>query len=407
MATAEVKALNAILKTADRSALYGSGVDDLFGSYGDVWEHIKDYHSRYNALPSIDSVVEKFPDFEVAEVDSNARYYMDNLKAEFRRNRIERILTMAGKELSPETSESTLTKLLTSLGQLHKYSNSGRALDLMDFDTVEQRHAETRRKAAEMGGTPGVPTGIDLVDSCMVLGMQAGDVTSIIGYPGRGKSAVAALITAKVMTSGFKPLVISAEMTAEAVQDRVYTILGKGTFSNSELMLGQMDIDDFRSFKTDHEKCRGLVLDDMGDGVITPNSIRAQFDLHHPDIIILDYMQLLYDNRMTDDMTGRMRNLSMEIKQLAKACAVPVIVISSATPPDGGRVDGPPNVERTAWSRQLSYDSTVCMAVHRIEGTNFYHIVCAKNRYGPMFEGYLEWDMDRGIITERFDIEED
>ena len=99
-----------------------------------------------------------------------------------------------------------------------------------------------------------------------------------------------------------------------------------------------------------------------------------------------------------------MRNLSLEIKSLANYCNVPIVVISSATPPDGGKVDGPPNVERSAWSRQLAYDSTVSIAIHRHDDTNMYQIECAKNRYGPLFSGFLEWDMDSGQYEEKFDL---
>jgi hypothetical protein len=112
-------------------------------------------------------------------------------------------------------------------------------------------------------------------------------------------------------------------------------------------------------------------------------------------------LQLFHDNRHTDDMTGRMRNLSLEIKDTSNQTAVPFVVISSATPPDGGKVDGPPNVERSAWSRQLAYDSTVSFAIHRLDDSNIYQIEAAKNRYGPLFSGFVEWDMDRGIYEER------
>jgi hypothetical protein len=108
---------------------------------------------------------------------------------------------------------------------------------------------------------------------------------------------------------------------------------------------------------------------------------------------------------MTDEMTPRMRNLSLEIKALANYTNIPIVVISSATPPDGGKVDSPPNVERSAWSRQLSYDSTLCVAIHRYDDSNTYQIQCAKNRYGPLFDGFLEWDMDRGTYEEKFDLD--
>jgi hypothetical protein len=103
-------------------------------------------------------------------------------------------------------------------------------------------------------------------------------------------------------------------------------------------------------------------------------------------------------------MTARMRNLSLQIKDVSNQTSTPFIVISSATPPDNGKIDGPPNVERSAWSRQLAYDSTVSLAIHRHDG-NIYEVAAAKNRYGPLFNGFLEWDMDRGTYEEKFELE--
>ena len=171
-------------------------------------------------------------------------------------------------------------------------------------------------------------------------------------------------------------------------------------------MLGNVNVDDFREFSNKFEGMEDFayIVDGNGEREMTPNFIRGKIDQHRPDFVVLDYLQLFHDNRLTDDMTGRMRNLSLELKALSNFTKIPFVVISSATPPDGGKVDGPPNVERAAWSRQLSYDSTVCIAVHRHEGTNIYQVEGAKNRYGPLFSGFLEWDIDRGTYQERFDL---
>ena len=37
--------------------------------------------------------------------------------------------------------------------------------------------------------------------------------------------------------------------------------------------------------------------------------------------------------------------------------------------------------------------------------TNIYQIECAKNRYGPLFSGFLDWDIDRGRYEEKFELD--
>lgn len=404
--TAEVKALNAILKNGDKQAMYSANMDDLFTAYGDVWTFAKEYANKYNDVPSFDVIKDRFPDLDDVKVGNQSGHYIDDLKNEYIQNRLESVLTTAGmkmKEISPlEVKE----RLQTALAKLDRFSANSRDLVITDFENAARRYEEVRERSIAMGGTPGVPTGVDFVDASMVLGMQPGDVMAILGYPARGKSAFGGLLAANAISKGYKPLIVSMEMSAEAVQDRIFTILGSGLFSNSNLMLGNVNHDDFREFGQNFDNRLGWIVDGNDSGEVTPNFIRGKIDQHHPDFVVLDYLQLFMDNGRTEAMTPRMMNLSLQIKQLAKATGIPIVVISSATPPDGGRIDGPPNVERSAWSRQLSYDSTVCFAIHRHDGTNFYEISCEKNRYGPLFWGILDWDMDAGIITERDDIEE-
>lgn len=402
----EVKVLNAVLKSGDKGTLFAPSVDDLFTVYGDVWNYTKEYHDKYGEMPSFDLIQERFPgEVEDVKVPGQTKHYVDSLRAEFIEQRVENLLTRAGQELTNGTSAGEVkAKLQEALGKLDRFSSTARDLNIMDMDAAKTRYDEVRERAIQMGGTPGVPTGIDFIDACMPLGMQAGDVISLLGYPARGKSALATLITAKNIVKGYKPLLFSREMSAEAVQDRIFTVMGSGLFSNSDLMLGNVNPDEFGSFAS-RNKGEGYIVDGNGVGDMTPNFMRGKIDQHRPDYVVMDYLQLFQDNKLTDDMTGRMRNLSLEIKALANYCQIPFIVISSATPPDGGKVDGPPNVERSAWSRQLSYDATVSIAIHRHDDTNLYQIECAKNRYGPLFSGFLDWDMDRGTYEEKFELE--
>lgn len=396
----EVKVINAVLKNGDKNALFGHSVDDLFTSYGDVWAHIKDYHDKYGTLPSFDLVQDKY-ELDDVEVKGKTQYYVDSLRDEYMKNRVETIVTKAALAMKTASPQEVKEKLQEALGRLDRFQSTARDLSITDFDAAERRYEEVRERAERMNGTPGIPTGIDFIDACMPLGMQGGDVMSIIGYPARGKSILATMFSANAIVKNYSPLVFTREMSAEAVQDRIFTVLGSGLFSNTDLMLGMYNKDDYRTFADRLKDApKAYIVDGNGSGDMTPNFMRGKIDQHRPDFVVLDYLQLFQDNRKSEDMTPRMRNLSLEIKDLANQADIPIVVISSATPPDGGKVDGPPNVERSAWSRQLAYDSTVSFAVHRHDDSNMYQIECAKNRYGPLFSGFLNWDVDKGTYEE-------
>ena len=60
---------------------------------------------------------------------------------------------------------------------------------------------------------------------------------------------------------GFKPMIVSLEMSPETMRDRLYTIMGEGTFRNSDLARGNVNSDDFRSWsKRNFEDKNGFII---------------------------------------------------------------------------------------------------------------------------------------------------
>lgn len=405
MANTELLAINSITKNKEVGVLFGESIDELMVNYGDVWDWIKKYYTKYRSVPDLDLVKETFPDVDEVDVNGATSYYVDSLRNEFLHNRMEQIIIKSAQALQDNSAPvEVMDKLQRSVAKLNRFTGTAKDIDIMDFEQAEQSYENLREKAAAMGGVPGIPTGLAFIDSVCPRGLQGGDIFTIIGYPARGKSAMVSLLAANAYSLGYKPMIASLEMSADAVRDRIYTVLGSGLFSNSDLMIGNVDADKFRTFASQNKRDSGIIVVENDSGnVMTPNVLQAKIDQHKPDIVFMDYQQLFYDNAKTQDMTGRMRNLSLEIKHLSMVTDLPFVVISSATPDNASNITQPPNVEQTAWSRQLAYDSSLCAAIHRHDGTNIFEIVGAKNRYGDLFAALLDWDIDRGIITEKFE----
>jgi replicative DNA helicase len=200
-------------------------------------------------------------------------------------------------------------------------------------------------------------------------------------------------------------MIVSLEMSGQKVRDRVYTIMGSGLFRQSDLSLGAIATDDFRTFKGKFDgKNEFIVVTNDGVSELTPNVIQAKIDQHKPSMLIFDYAQLASDNANSSDMTARMRNMSKEYKRLAVQNNIPIILISSATADSSASASEPPTVEQVAWSKQLAFDADLAFAVHKHDDSNIVEIVCRKNRNGPLFAGFLDWDIDRGIVKETFDL---
>jgi replicative DNA helicase len=349
---------------------------------------------------------DKFRDFDYVEVTSPTKYYLDNLKNEHSRSRLRMALMEAGQKLKNSPVEKVIAELQTNISDISKHTNSIKDMDLTDWKDAEVHMEALRRRSAEMGGSPGIKTGFDSIDLSYPTGMAPGHYIVVIGYPSRGKTWLTAYLAVKAWQQGFKPMIVSAEMSDSDMRNRIYALMASGLFRVSDFQRGDIDIDEFRNWareELDNKQSFPIVSNASGEGEITPAVIQAKIDQHKPDLVVCDYMQLLSDNRQSESLTPRMMNLSRELKLLATRNNIPIMAISAVTMDDTNTQDQPPMLSQVAWSKAIEYDADMAMSVHRHTDSNIIELVSRKNRHGREFGVYLKVDLDNGIIEESFD----
>lgn len=402
--TRELELINAVVQNKDVGVLYDSTAEHFLFAYADVWKSLKDYYNRYHAIPDISIVKDRHPDFDEVVTRGHADYYLNRLREEHIGNRIDEILSKAQKFRGELAPQETLEKMQNALSKLNRLSSSMQDVNVMDFDMAESHFEQVRERARAMGGTPGIPTGFPAIDSAYPTGMAAGDLIVVFGWTAKRKSFFTTLVACNAFAKGFKPMIVSLEMTPEKVRNRVYTILGKGVFSNSELELGEVKIEDFRQFAGDNSGRDFIIVGQTGDGEPpTPDYVRAKIDQHKPDLVIYDYAQIGADNSRTEDMVRKMKNMSDQFKGLAMSAQIPLLLISSATPDSSTAADEAPRLEQVAYSKQLAYNADLAYAVHARDNSDLVEIVGRKNRNGPLFAFTLDWNADSGVWEEVFE----
>lgn len=413
MATTELKVLNSLCQTKDiQPVMAGTHIDKMFVAYPDVWQFIKEYYSKHRAIPDASILEGQFNYFDAVEVPGVTAYYVDQLREEYINSELEAVTLKLRDKVGKIASGKILQGVLGDLMELQNVSVASQDRDITDFDKAMKEYEETRLLAEQMGGVPGISTGIGFIDSAYTSGLAGGDLIVVLGWTGRAKSLLTTMICCNAFHKGFKPMIISLEMNTKKVQDRAYTMLGKGRFKNSDLAVGDIREDDFRSWSSSINKGNGfVVVSHDGNNEITPAVVQSKIDQHKPDIIVLDYAQLMSDNANSSDMTARMRNMSKEFKRLATANNIPIILISSATPDSTASINTPPIIEQVAWSKQLSFDADLAFAVHRHDGQIedncvVIEIAGRKNRNGDLFSGYFKANINEGIYEEFYTLED-
>lgn len=409
MSLTAAKAIKAVLRNKDVGELLSE--DPLiFEGYSVVYDFIADYYGKYSSLPTETLLADKFGDDlfdEVPEVDGSTRHYMNELRDSFLRSNIEQVLVTVSRNVDKRPPTEIIDRLASKMSELARFSTRVEDVDIMNIDKALETFQQARDDEAK--GTGGVLTGIPVWDEYCPGGMLPGQNIVTIGYSGKAKSWIADLIAANAYMQGKKVLIISLEMSAVQQRARIWSIIGNGEFYMNDLQRGNISDQRVKDFGNDRLNTGGQLLVAAVDGVTdaTPNTVRAKIERHKPDLVIIDYLQLMMDNNRTRDMTPRMLNLSREIKLMAVACQVPIITISAVTDDEGKKRNSPPTIAQIAWSKGIEYDADLVVAVHKYDGTDKVEIACRKNRNGAMFNLMYDVDLSRGIFEPDLGEEDD
>jgi replicative DNA helicase len=405
MASEELTVIAAACRNAEVYQILSED-EEIFGPWADVFRETKTYYNQYKQAPTFDILRKKFPDLEDVQTDAPTGYYLEQLKDNYLRARLEHTLLRAGKGLQVDTPSRVLDILAKEFAKLQRLTSVAVDVNIMDTDLAREHYVEVAARVEETG-TLGIPTGFVGMDSSYATGFAPGHLCYAMGFSQKGKSWFSPLMALRAWEHGVKPMIVSLEMTPEAMRDRIYTMASNGVLKNDALTRGQIDFDNYDAWAKSVKasgKPEFIVVSGTSGQDVTPNFIQAKIEQHHPGFIVIDYQQLLMDNEKNQNMTQRMTALSRELKILAVNNNIPILVISSVTDSDQGR-DVAPTIDQLAWARAMEYNADMIFAVHRKDATpNILEIIGRKNRFGPLWAMYLDVDFNTGLFRENMDL---
>lgn len=397
MANTEAKLMSAVLADKQIHVLLQANVDRLLKTHNDIWTFVRNYFEQNGSTPPVDLVVEKFRDFDLVSGVGATKHHLEELQSEFLNESLKDILRSAASEVQGGQGTQALEHLISKTSELRKDTAIIRDVDVTDIESAVAYYEQVKRD--QEAGSIGIKTGLPGFDNYLPAGITPGQLGVFLAYPGIGKSWLSLYFAVQAWKQGRSPLIISLEMSETEVRNRVFTIMGEGLWSHRQLSAGNVEIDTLRSWHKNHVQGKPefhIISNDSG-GEVTPSVIRGKIDQYKPDVVIVDYLQLMSPNQKSDNETVRMKNLSRELKLLAISDEIPIIAISSATPDDVNKLDTVPTLGQTAWSRQIAYDADWVMALGRGTNSDIIECVFRKNRNGFMGEFLVQVDFDKGF----------
>jgi replicative DNA helicase len=238
---------------------------------------------------------------------------------------------------------------------------------------VESRYREDHRKI--------VPTPWSEINELVQGGLGNGDLGLIFGNPGGGKSWTLVALGGFAVQMGYNVIHYTLELS-EAYTGRRYDAFFTGT-----------PVDQLEKHKGDVERSTSelpgeLIIREFPMGKTTIHSIESHIqkvrDLGiEPDLIIIDYIDLLSTRKRNVDRKGEIDDIYTSTKGLARELNIPIWSVSQVN--RAGAKDDVIEGDKAAGSYDKMMITDLSISLSRkkedkVNGTGRLHIM--KNRYG-------------------------
>jgi hypothetical protein len=181
--------------------------------------------------------------------------------------------------------------------------------------------------------------------------------------------------------------------------------MSNGLFAMSDLSRAAIDIEEIESWSKAVLKNDGsfVVTSSDGMGDFSSTHVQAKIDQYGPDIVFVDYLQLMQDKRNSSGETDRIRNVSKEIKSMALVNSIPIVTVAAASSHETKEYNQPPQIYECSGSRLAMFDVDLCIALitkKRPDGSKLMECVSRKSRHGPEFDFQIVMDIPNGKFYE-------
>lgn len=226
-----------------------------------------------------------------------------------------------------------------------------------------------------------IPTPWPDINTMFNGGMAAGQMIIIGGRPGAGKSVSGLNVALGAAEQGHRVTVFSVEMDDVEVASR---LLAAGSWaSQAEIMSGKMK-QETRDRVEDYISARkGLPLELVDQAYITVEQIIAHCRLRRPELIFVDYAQLIAPSNNKLVREQQVAHITRSLKVAAKHLQMVVVVAAQLNrgSADGSRV---PLISDLRESGAAEQDADIVMLLHQPpDDDGVVQLIVGKNRNGP------------------------
>ena len=389
--------LNKIISTKDISIITDNNLTiDYFLEYEDEYSFIKEHFDNYKNVPDTETFINKFPDFELLEVNESDRYLVDAIREEYLYSKSVPVIKKAAELLKSDSNEASRYLQSELVNLTPNYITP--YVDIIHSNSrVEMFEDKSNNKDKWF-----IPTGFEELDD-IIYGWQCGEEFVVIfARTGIGKSWVLVKTVQHAWEIGKNVGYVSPEMSADKIGYRFDTL--NNHFSNMALVRGdksKVSIDEYRQYneKLAEHNNSILVSTPMDfNKQVTVGKLRTFVQANNLDMLAIDGITYMTDERYKrgDNKTTSLTNISEDLMELSCELKIPILVVVQSN--RGGTEKDTPDLEDIRDSDGIAHNATKVISLNQKEEALVMKI--KKNRDGKVGDKltYL-WDIDLGEFT--------
>jgi replicative DNA helicase len=397
-----------ISKTSQNQAtqtLVAHGVEERHFSEPEnkrVWRFITDHISKYKSHPSFELIREEFPEYKWEVIQDPLEVIQDKFIVEVKRaSAVEAFRGLA--EILDENSEDYSPANVARIDEI--FLDKAKSLagvvpssNISKFSEMPSR-IDLYRQRKEEGVQIGIPFGIPRLDD-WTLGLYPHEYVTIAGFTGVGKSTLALVFTINHYLEGYTPLFISLEMGADELYRKLDSIsVGLRQHAMKEMTLSGRDIEKWEKFASEVEKAKNdIIIVDVNNA--TPDKVFAETSRWNPDVVVVDYVQLLKTKSRYKNKWEQIGEISESMKHMARSLQIPVYGLAQS---NADSYEAGANLGNIGGSKDIGRHSDILIGLRQDEmmrEQNKMELSVEKNRGGRTGKIDMYWNYETCIFRQ-------
>ena len=384
-----------------------------FYQHADAYKFVLNFVDKYSSFPTLDQLIVSFPGLDPSARDLKFDYALEQFQNQILMRQITQAFRI-NSDILKENPKMAYVNIVSSLKDIDLMFDEDTVFyDNQSLDRLKDWEARKTRRE-EKGGLEGIPTQFTSFNNSGV-GWAPQDLIALFARPTVGKTWMCAEMAATAMLAGFKTLLISTEMSTQAIMMRLDVILANKlgySLSHRALRHGEtLDEEQYSEVLHKLNEQNLLVCDHIsGQTSISIESIEALVRKHNPKFIVLDGIYLVSTGIGRSAMWEQSHELFYAMKNLCNSTGVAMCVSTQANR-EAANMFEPPKASQVAFGDALIRAADVALSMCRVQDQDgdmnerIRRIQVQKIRDSEMYieDMYMTWDVDKGNIHELSD----